>query len=398
MMEKIDKIDKKEKLFLILMGVVVFSSFSSLLVVEWLNFPLALPEVLLVPFALFFRNKFNFVDVSIQKMLHTLTYFWLLLITIGFAIGNYSPFSIVSSSRGYLYICIFFVLFSKKNSFSLDHVALVSFGSLIGWAIGSYFNLLKAIGSMEQTVSYGAALAIPLFLSTTIIKKKYKLLLLGLLLIVFISFTSGLRRQIFVSVLTLFVSSVLIVLNNPKRSFKIMALFLSLLIPFVLGLPTIEAIFKENTPRLHYRVFAQTRAVLSGEKTEGDAIRSNNFKYLVSNLDSYLYPKGFVSKQTTADKNLGIFNDFPLLELVHVFSFPVAILLISIFLFWAKKNMVRYLKFQQDESFVFTSSFIVMFSLLFIEGSFITFAYAAPFTGYCLGNLKYHSGVKLVLT
>lgn len=40
---------------------------------------------------------------------------------------------------------------------------------------------------------------------------------------------------------------------------------------------------------------------------------------------------------------------------------------------------------------LFCSTFVIMIVLLFLEGSFINFAYSVPFTGYCLGRLKYNS-------
>lgn len=38
-----------------------------------------------------------------------------------------------------------------------------------------------------------------------------------------------------------------------------------------------------------------------------------------------------------------------------------------------------------------------MVVLLFLEGSFINYAYSVPFTGYCLGRLKYYSIQQNVL-
>lgn len=381
----------KEKLLLVLMGLVIFSSFSSTIMIDWLHFPISLPELLFIPFLIIFRNKFNFTNIGKNRIFYILVYIWLFLILFSIAVGEFSPFSIISTARGYLYIFIFYVLFSNENDFSIDDALYVSLGSLIGWVIASYFNFLKSLASLDETVSYGAMLAIPLFISISLIKKKYRLFIFGVLLIVFISFTSGLRRQILVFIISLFFTTLLITLRNPKLFFRISILALVFILPLILTFPVIESFFKENTPKLHYRIFTKSEALIKGQETRGDRRRSENFKYLIDNIDSFLYPRGLVSKQTTTNRKVGIYNDFPLLELSHVVSFQLAVFLIIIFALFAGRNLFFFLEKGKDESLIFVLCFVVMFSLLFLEGSFLTFPYATPITGYCLGRMRYHA-------
>ena len=61
------------------------------------------------------------------------------------------------------------------------------------------------------------------------------------------------------------------------------------------------------------------------------------------------------------------------------------------------RNLKLYLRYQHDENMLFCSTFIIMVVLLFLEGSFINYAYSVPFTGYCLGRLKYYSIQQNVL-
>lgn len=52
---------------------------------------------------------------------------------------------------------------------------------------------------------------------------------------------------------------------------------------------------------------------------------------LFDNLNDYLYPRGFVSKQTNTDINTGIYNDLPLLELCYSFGVIITFVILLYF-------------------------------------------------------------------
>lgn len=373
------------------MGILVFSPFSSIITLDYLKLPLALPELLFIPFIFIINNKVNILSITKQKRTYILIILYLTLLFLAILIGDYLPFDILSSSRGYLYIGLFYLIFCKKNNFTLNDTLFVTFGSLIGWAVVSYINLQKSFVSAEEIISYGALLAIPLFISISLYKKNYSIFIIGMICIIFVSLTAGLRRQMAIVILSLLFTVFFLLLNNPKRFFSVSILIILLFIPLSISLPRIETLLKENAPVIYHRVFVRTEILLKGEKTGGDVTRNNNFIYLKDNLDSYIFPRGFVSKHTLKVKGTGRYIDFPLLELFHVLSIPLALLMILYFLHYAIKCTIMLLKYKSDGAFVALISFLIILSLLFLEGTFITYAYATPFTGLCLGMLKYYS-------
>jgi hypothetical protein len=160
---------------------------------------------------------------------------------------------------------------------------------------------------------------------------------------------------------------------------------------FLFFLPQIEKYVKTNAPQLYLRIFLKTEMFLSGTNSKsGDSVRLNNMHEMSTNFQNYIIPKGFVSRQTVKDKT-GRFIDFPLSELFYMFGLFAILLLLGIgictfgcFYHYFNKG---------SDSVIFVVISLIMLMLLFLEGTFLSSSYVAPFTGYCLGRIKFYSKI-----
>lgn len=165
---------KLYSLLFILMGFLALSPFSSWLLIEKMRFPLAFPELFLIPFVIILRKQFNVrTSLGLQSIYIYIT-FLISLIAIALLWGDFSFHEILGASRAYLYIGLCYMIFRKGNPLSIINVMYISFGSLLGWAATSYLNLqLSIMLTDEVIVTYGAILAIPLFIILSLSKKYY---------------------------------------------------------------------------------------------------------------------------------------------------------------------------------------------------------------------------------
>lgn len=381
----------------VLMGFFALSPFSSWLLMKKMGFDLALPELFFVPFVIILRKEFNVKRVYRLQSLYLYIVLWISLIAIALLWGDFSLYEILGASRAYLYIGLCYIIFKKGNPLSIINVMYISFGSLLGWAITSYMNLqLSVMLTDKLIVTYGAMLAIPLFIILSLSEKKYFLFCIGMAVIIFTSFTAGLRRQMLIVALSLCFYFLFSIIVSKRKNISVFLILLPIMLVMLL-MPYFEDYLSTNSPVLYNRVFVRTEILLSdqGFKTEGEETRLNNFKFYFDNIEQFQIPKGFVSKSTSSEVDyvgsVGRFNDFPLLELTSIFG---TLPFFFIFLYFSKfaiKNFSLYLRYQHSENMLFFSTFIIMVVLLFLEGTFINFAYSVPFTGYCLGRLKYYS-------
>ena len=381
------------EIFLILMGFVVFSPFSSVLVMDMFDIPISLPELLLIPFLYIFRKRYRFSSPGkIRSIIFLLA--WLSMICVSILADNYSVFSILSSSRTYLLLIIAYLIFSKENNVTVEDIMYISLGSMIGWVFSSLYGINSFLEGDTIVISRtGNMLAIPLLIGISIYKKNYKVLTIGIIICILVSLTAGMRRQIAVFVVSLILSYVFLSFGNFKRFLKhslILALFV---IAFVYFLPQIESYVKDKIPVLYYRIFVKTQMFLSGDISHADSIRVNVIGNLANEVKGYLLPHGFVSRRTVED-GTGNFIDFPLSELLYMFGIFFTVMILSFFLFnsfccyyFALRN--------KDDGIIYVIMSLVILMLLFLEGTFLSSTYIAPFTGYCLGRLKYYSRVSL---
>lgn len=369
------------------MGIVVFSPFSSDLALGYLHLPMSVPELLALPFCILLRKEIKKVRINKQLFLLFLG-LMVLLILFALLVGQYSLFAILGSARAYFGIFFFYCVFKAPNNpFSLDDLMYISLGCLFGWLLSSLIGIRNnLLALLDESVTYGTLLAVPLLLSISYYKKKLFLFSFGLIVIVLICITSGIRRLIFISLISLAVVTILSLINRPKRIFQVtLGIFL---LGFVLAtaLPLIKDYVKDTSHSLYHRVFERSETYLEGGVDDSDLGRLYDITELIEESWKYIVPpRGFVSRQTATDAGAGDFNDLPLKELFWTFSLPGAILIIFHYM---RRTFYYYSHFRRKEdekSFVIVCYMIVIFCLLFLEGTFLAYPYATPITGVCLG-------------
>lgn len=382
---------------LVLLGFIVFSPISSFIMIDLLHFPISLPEILFVLFIPFCKKHFCFTTLF-RKQTFVLILVWLFLIAIALLVDEYSLYSILSTARAYLYLIIFYLLFNKQNNVSVEVVYYVCIGAFCGWILDAFISFKTyTLNGIETAVSYGPMLCIPIIIGVQILKGKYKSLFIMILLSIFLMIISGMRRQMAVTVISLFIMFIYIAKRNKANLRKLMLGVGLVSAIIILNFETIGDTIESYSGDLYFRVITKTEMFLSGEENEGDNIRKELIQDFINNTESYLLPGGFVSKQTATDKNTGFFNDLPIMELSYTLGILGTLLLIIYFGYSAYRCYVLSNKNAQNEIyFIYSLSFITMFTLLFLEGSFLTFPYAVAFTGYCLGSLHRYSGIRFV--
>lgn len=268
---------------------------------------------------------------------------------------------------------------------------------------------MAALGEEEQ-VTYGPMLAIAIVLGYTLSTNKYRLFLLFGILSIIIGFIAGLRRELAVAAISIISTLFLLSLQKPAKLIKLSFIVSFLGIFIVLSYSSFSEYIKENSHFLYDRVIMKTESLFNGQSNSGDDNRMKYIKKFILSPEEYLIPTGFVNKQfgkkdladkTPIDKKdskVGSYNDIPIRELADMLSIFLAYPLIIYFSYCSFRiycKVKRKLLPQQDLTMV--SCFIVMFSLLFLEGSYFTFPYCAPYTGYVLGYIHKHACIKLTL-
>lgn len=363
---------------------------------ELLGFSGSYPEILFLPFLFYYKSKFRFTHASSLVWIKYLS-IWVLLLLISFIIGRYSTMEILGSSRTYLTLIISFVFFYKWNNLDLDFLMYLALGSIVGWIISSLFYAnLYLTGQIETISATGNLLAIPILLSISFFKKHFKVFNISIILLILLSLTSGMRRQAIIFVLTiLIIFIILFFISNKefKRLFKTLLIFILF---SVITFSWVSNYLQENIPALYFRVIEKTELFLKGDvESTGDINRIDN---IASKLDltRYLYPHGFVSRQTKGiDDDGGGYIDFPLSELFYTFGFIISFILLVI-LFTQITFCFKNRKKTNNESLVFFTVGVLLIILFFIEGTFLSSTYVTPITGYCLARIKYYSNIKFV--
>lgn len=380
----------REKVLLVLMGLFAFSTFSST-VSSFLHFPLTLPEPFFIIFLILLRKRF--LPISIDGGLFIiLTIILVFSVLLSQIVGTYSLYAVLSSARGYLYLFLFYTVFKKNNKLTVDDLLYISFGTLIGWSVAciiSFQNILSNPNDNFQT--YGNMITVALFIIIAILKRQWKLFAVGMTLLLVISFMSGIRRVIAVILMAFVLSLLFQYLKRRKSLLRLFVTSLLIAIPFFYIVPAIGNYAEENAPALYFRLFTKSERFFSGESDTSDDYRKESFIQFQEDLGNYMLPRGMVSNQYLTDEGTGIYMDFPLLALSYIFSFPIAFLLVVFFMIKTFQCYMYY-KFTTDmPAGVFTIAIMIMFFLLFVEGSFLVHPYITPFTGLCLGRVCYYS-------
>lgn len=217
-------------------------------------------------------------------------------------------------------------------------------------------------------------------------KKKY-LFIFTIFLVLLISFTAGLRRQIFVSLISLSMAYLFIGMLNVKQFFKSLLVIFPVVFFLIMFFPQIKSSVYEISPLLHSRIFVKIEELI----TQGGAIEDEGRKENLVEVHEMMYtsyvPKGFVTKQTLTDKDGGRYMDMPILELLYMFGTPLTIIMILTYIYYLCSHIYNYYREKKTSSAIWAILGIVMIFLLFVEGSFISFLYVVPITGYVFSRL-----------
>ena len=359
---------------------------------------MSLPEVLFLPFLILLKKKFRSVKVKISEVIGIL-FLCFFLVLMGYFYGQFPLFSMLSSARSWIYMLLCLFLFKRKNSITNSDLMWLCLGSIIAWFVDSQINfnsLLMGLEAKNFVVTYGLLLAVPFFFSASLFGNKYLLFVFSIVIISGTIIYAGVRRLLAVTIIALVFAILLSLKSNGKRILPYIVLGSLFISGLIITLPLVSDYMKEKSYGMYYRIFVRTES-MSDDSSTIDSKRQSNFIYLVDNFLDYTIPRGMVSVRTSTDKGTGIFNDFPLYQLCWIFGWPIAIIILCYILKICFKNLIKFNKGKDETSIISINCIIIMFLLLFLEGTFIEYPYATPITGVVLGRAILNARTKRVI-
>jgi hypothetical protein len=285
---------------------------------------------------------------------------------------------------------ISFAIFKGENNTTVEDIMIVSFGSVLGWcfiSIERFIEISRGIHMEGSFTSYGNLVTLALLVIISIVMNYRKYIFWAMVTGIILTFTTGLRRQIVIFVISLFLSLIFRFKDRITKSFKTLAAVAVLLLVFIAGYKPITGFVKEKAPVIYFRVVVRTEQFLTGKYAVSDQYRQKTFDNYLKNISTYYLPRGFVSKRTMQDKTAGLYMDFPIIELSYMLGvFILAIFLISFF-YYLVRHFIYFLRYDNKESLIWAISGVVLLALLFLEGTNLNYAYITPFTGLVLGKV-----------
>lgn len=379
---------KSNRMVLMMLGFFVLSPISSNIFQKILGFPLILPELLFIPFYIYLKDKMNFqikrnvffVGMIIIGILFSLALF----------IGNYSFYSISSTTRGYIYILLTFSIYRNKK-IDIGEIMFIAFGSTLGWMINCLISFKALISNTllegQSMAVYGNMISLSLFISIPLIFRWNKYVFLSILTGILLSLMAGLRRELTVFFTSTFFSFFVFLKHFDRKIINTLLLLTSFVIMTIFLYKPIEESIYRISPAYHTRLFTKSESLLSGNSSEGDETRINSFSSFLNSIDDYILPKGFVSKRTLIDEGTGLYMDSPYVELVYTIGILGAVLFIILLLRRLFFHVKNYYVNNVTESGVCIVSIVIICVLLSIEGSFLNYTFTVPFTGFILGRI-----------
>ena len=377
------KLTVSQKFLLILMGIAVFSSFGTSLFLDILGLPLALPELFFLIILFFLRKLFANIRID-RRALVIMGFAWFTLLSLSILIGTYQPHFILSNARGWLYLILFYSLACKSRPLNDEIVVYICLGSIIGWVMATLTSVSMMLAEGGFVGTNGNLLVIPLFIAITYKKKQYGIFWTGILLLVIISILSGVRRCLFITVSSLIVVYLIVGLSSVKKIVRTLSLWGIVAALFSLGYSYLESFIYDISPMLYHRTFGRFEDVDDSDETRFDMLNS-----LFDGINNFI-PQGFYSSRTAED-GTGGFIDLPISGLFYIFGFPLTLVLLSILFVWFLKALKKNYKLMPPGVLAIVTSVIMIYMMLFFEGSFIAVLYCTPITGYILGRLRYYS-------
>lgn len=344
------------------------------------------PELIFFPLLYFWQDEFTFT----KEWKNRFTLFiliWIFFFLCALLNDRFSVGAILTTGRAYLYMGIFAVwTYAVKMDKKLyDKIYLLSLGSLLGWTLVISLRHAGILPVVNKGVNYGNMVAIPLCISLVFaLKATKKSIGIALLLNIFLSFTTALRRQIAVSAISFLLSYFFVI--KQKGSYKLHGPVIVILTALFLAFPYIEESVKQYDTYTYQRIFERTRNAGNG-KDHGDQVRIDNYIYVYENFGDLQVPHGYVSKRTFEDGELGRFVDCPLYELLYTFGSLVVALAMLFFLFRLALHVLYYYRLGLPHALIWLTSGVACFFLVFVESTFLAYTYTTPMTGIIIGAL-----------
>lgn len=377
----------------LLIGVCVFSSVCSNISIA-LNAPFTVPEVVLLPFLFLRKEKFRSLKFN-RNLFFQYICISIMLICIALLWGIYDIGSIISCARCYIYIFLGICLFDTENSITSTDLMYLCLGSIIGWAVVAYSNLYFLMYEKSDAyITYGMFMSIPMFIALSLSKKDYKIFIIGIIFLTIVFMFAGIRRVIAVFIMSMLFYALLNVIQSPKKLFFIVILFGVLVGVFYMVLPILEEYIRDISPYLYYRIFARFHGAVGNDMDSSDMTRISNLSLLSTTDIDLLFPHGFNTTRYDTVKGSGVFNDVPIFSLAWIFGLPLTMVILFLILIRFLSGYKYYKHYSDPIAIAVLVCVLCMFCLLFLDGTFLTYVYAAPFTGLCIGKLKLFSQKK----
>lgn len=371
----------------LLMGFLVFSPISSLILIGILHFPFSLPELLFIPFIPYFKVIFISEKIN-SRLLIAGIMLWLVLLGISLIVDEYSLKDILGSSRTYLYIFIFFSIFFSQNKNILPEMYILSLGALFGWSIDALYNFFILLTG-EISISYGPMIALPIIIGYPYAINHKKKSFLFFIISIIIGVIGTLRRVIAVSIIVFLISVLKDCFRSIKSVFRTLGITVSIGLILGLSYPFIRQTIQETSHDMYVRIILKSEDIFNGKGNSGDNLRNDIISNFYNNFLDYTFPHGYVSKNYGGENTDGTYNDFPIREIAHTFSLLPLLFGIIYFLFKTIKCSSLIQKNRLPQSyFVLILGIFTIFILLNMEGSFLTFPYQTIYSGYILGTLS----------
>ena len=308
------------------------------------------------------------------------------MLCLGLINNNTHAIEVFASSRAYLYIIIFFFFGYSRFNINLNKLFYIAVGSILG----GYFNGVLLSPTLENIHSYSNIITYAILVSYPLIKKRYFLFIICLFGALYISFYSGLRRQIVEVFLSFAFTYFLILLRDNVKINKLFILIF-IILPFLVTkfIFYIEDYFLKNNIYLWRRIFLKTQHLEDSIASEGSRIEHPY--NLINYISDTIIPKGIYPRGVSFNvaNSVGSTLDFPLYEIFYVFGSLTAIVFILFFI----KGIFRCVKLifignkNEDEIIMICSISILLIFACFFDGSFLQYTFVTPFTGFVLGRL-----------
>lgn len=362
---------------LVFIGFFFLSPYSNYFFIEKLHFAHGYIEIFIVPLCFIYLRS---VKVKSKEILFP--FIGLFFLTLLGLLSEYENIgSLIPTIRSYVLFYIVFLTFKKVKIVSFNDLYWLSLGAIVGSAYLSYSNFSNRLLLENTGFSYivdMTVIAIPIFVSLSILYHKGFRFLLDLLIVFASSFMTVTRGLMLFVILAVIISMIFISMNAKKRLLRAtISLAIVGSVAYTLYSNLEDYIYYES-PTIYNRLYGKVKY----KSETGDNARVNHVIYIVDNYPSYILPRGFTTRKvneswenTKREKYMVL--DMSLGELLYTFGFFLFIPLLFIYV----KKMILYIKLCSiNTQYVFyATSSVMLIIFLFFGYGLISQAYSITF-------------------